>query len=207
MNFHKKFNWIAVFTSCAILVATGCGDAGPTQDAIVQGTVTIEGQLAKRGAVTFHPVAGGPIATGPIHTDGSFSLRIGQGNLREPDQSKIPSGKYVATVVVNAPADRTTSIAEGGPPPPGTRLSAAKYARQETSGLELEVEPGRNVFNLDLESSSNDPPIESAQEVEDEAEETELPESLESKDAVQASDGSNESTSSPSSADEQGGSQ
>jgi hypothetical protein len=146
-----------------LMLSIGCG--GDSDSAIVQGTVTINGQLAPRGTVTFHPVAGGPVAVGAIHNNGTFALRIGQGNVRDPDQSKIPPGKYVATVVVNAPADRTTSVQEsGGPPIGGPRLTAAKYASTDTSDLTFEVSPGRNVISLDLEGAEHDPVEESTPE-------------------------------------------
>lgn len=105
------------------------------------------------------------MATGPIHGDGSFSLRIGQGNMANPDESKIYSGEYVATVVVNEPADKTATVGEGGPPLAGKRLTAIKYSQKDTSGLKFMVKPGRNVFPIDLEGSLNDPPPEEPTEV------------------------------------------
>jgi hypothetical protein len=152
------------------LLLAGCGDS--SSNAIVQGTVTIDGVLAPRGQVTFHPVSNGPIATGPIHKDGSFSLRVGQGNMANPDESTIAPGEYVATVVVNAPADEASAVGEGGPPLAGKRLTAIKYSRKETSGLKYTIKKGRNVVQLELEGSQNDPPPEVEEEA-DGAEDTE----------------------------------
>ena len=151
---------IACSVFAMFVAVTGCGTNRSSADAIVQGTVTIDGVLAPRGQVTFHPVATGPVATGPIHGDGSFSLRIGQGDMANPDESKINSGEYVATVVVNEPADKSATVGEGGPPLAGKRLTAIKYALKETSGLKFTVKPGRNVFPIELEGSQNDPPPE-----------------------------------------------
>jgi hypothetical protein len=145
----------------AVVAASGgCQGEKSSADAVVQGTVTIDGALAPRGQVTFYPTDGGPIATGPIHQDGSFSLRIGQGNMVNPDESKIYSGEYVATVVVNAPADKSTNVGEGGPPLAGRRLSSIDYARRETSDLHFTVKSGRNVFPIELKGSQNDSPPE-----------------------------------------------
>lgn len=153
------------------LLLSGCGDT--SSNAIVQGTVTIDGVLAPRGQVTFHPVADGPIATGPIHKDGSYSLRVGQGNMANPDQSEIMAGDYIATVVVNSPADESTSVGEGGPPLAGKRLTAIKYSRKETSGLKYTVKKGRNVIPIELEGSQNDPPPEVAEPEAESAEDSE----------------------------------
>jgi len=141
-----------------VLATQSCADNSQVGNAIVQGTVTINGELAPRGQVTFYPEKKGPVATGLIHSDGSFSLRIGQGNPTEPDESKIFSGNYTATVVVSAPADKSSSIAEGGPPIAGPRLSAMKYSMPETSDLKFSVKAGRNVFPIEIEGSENDPP-------------------------------------------------
>ena len=62
-----------------IALLSGCG--GP--DSTVQGTVTIDGELAHRGIVTFHPVDGGPTAYGSIGENGEYSLRVGRGDLND----------------------------------------------------------------------------------------------------------------------------
>jgi hypothetical protein len=145
------------------LAAAGCSNDQSGANAVVQGTVTIDGALASRGQVTFYPIKDGPVATGPIHQDGSFSLRVGQGNMANPDESKIDSGEYVATVVVNEPANTSETVGEGGPPLAGKRLTAIKYSQKETSGLKFSVKQGRNVLSIELEGSQNDTPPEAPQ--------------------------------------------
>lgn len=162
---YRRFNNLRLLL--VLLAAQGCAGESRVGDAIVQGTVTIEGSLASRGQVTFYPEKKGPVATGPIHSDGSFSLRIGQGNRTKPDESKIYSGNYTATVIVSAPADSSSSVGEGGPPLAGPRLSSIKHASPETSDLKFSVKPGRNVFPIDLESSENDPLPEEHNNIED----------------------------------------
>lgn len=147
---------------CFLLVLSfvlhlGCGNDQDAADAMVQGTVTIDGVLAPRGQVTFHPVKQGPVATGPIHGDGSFSLRIGQGNMASPDESKIFPGEYIATVVVNEAANPSTTVGEGGPPLAGKRLTAIRYSQKDTSGLKFKVKSGLNVFPIEIEGSQDDP--------------------------------------------------
>jgi hypothetical protein len=158
-NMIQPSRLLPVWSLLAVCLAiAGCSNDKSNADAVVQGTVTINGVLANRGQVTFYPAQSGPVATGPIHQDGSFSLRVGQGDMANPDESKISSGEYIATVVVNEPANPTSTVGDGGPPLAGKRLTAIKYSQKETSGLKFSVKPGRNVFTLELEGSQNDPP-------------------------------------------------
>ncbi|HYO23326.1 MAG TPA: hypothetical protein VEQ85_00090 [Lacipirellulaceae bacterium] len=150
--------WLAA----GLLLTVGCtGGSSNEYDATVQGTVTIDGELAPRGAVTFTPVGKGPAAVGSIGPDGSYALRVGQGTAGNPDRSVMPSGKYVATVdVTGPPAPREEG--ESGPLRAGPRLIADKYARRETSGLEFTVTPGMNVIPLKLEGPWANPPQDEA---------------------------------------------
>ncbi len=148
-------------TLCVLVLAVGAGcskSSSSDYDASVQGTVTIDGELASGGTVTFIPVKGGPAAVGMIAANGSYALRIGQGNASDPDRSMLPSGKYVATVVVTAPPAMDARGEDGGPLPIGPRLMADKYASQETSEMEYEVAKGLNVFDLKLEGAWANPP-------------------------------------------------
>ena len=142
--------------SLILLVAAvglvGCG-GGTDLSATVQGSVTLSGQLVESGTVTFHPVGGGPIAYGKINHDGTFALRTGQGDLRDPDSGGVAPGEYIATVVVLARLDEPEVYAQGGPPTPPPRLTPEKYASKETSDLRVTVEAGRNVIALPLEAT------------------------------------------------------
>jgi hypothetical protein len=139
---------------CVLLIVpcVGCGGA----DATVQGTVTIDGQLAPRGAVMFHPIDDGPTAYGTISENGTYVLRIGQGDRSDLDASQIHSGDYIVTAVVGTPPIRDEKLAEGEPPQPGPRLTAAKYANKDTSDLRVTVKPGTNVVPLELEGAHAD---------------------------------------------------
>ena len=148
----------------------GCGDVDSRNTASVQGHVTIDGELASRGTVNFYPKSGGPVATGRIHEDGSYSLRFGQGEPGEPDAGKIATGTYTATVIVRAAPDPAVTISEGGPPAAGARLTAAKYVNVETSGLVFKIKNGPNLIPLNLEGASADIVEEVLEEAEDEGE-------------------------------------
>jgi len=128
----------------------GCGS--PTSN--VHGTVTIDCELANQGTVQFHPVQSGPTAYGTIAKDGSYTLRIGQGNLNDPNAGEVPVGEYIVTVVVNMPSSHDVLVGETGPPHPGARLTPAKYGDKQTSDLRCTVNAGTNVVPLELEGVS-----------------------------------------------------
>jgi hypothetical protein len=149
--------------NCALVIAPliapvciGCESADSTYDATVQGTVTIDGELANRGSVTFHPVDNGPTAYATIQKDGSYALRTGQGPIGKVDGGQVHSGDYIVTVVVTeAPAAREPTE-DSGPPIPGLRITAAKHAKKKSSDLRYKVDPGANVISLELERASED---------------------------------------------------
>jgi hypothetical protein len=149
-----------VAMALACLAAQGCQRAANTFDATVQGAVTIDGELAPRGTVTFHPAKRGAPSSGPIHEDGSYSLRTGQGDLSNPDGGTIRSGEYVVTVIVTAPPSADEVVAEGGPPSVGARLMADKYATKETSDLNVKVKAGPNIIDFKLDGPWANPPKE-----------------------------------------------
>jgi hypothetical protein len=147
-----------------VIFVTVLGCTQSSDNATVQGTVTIDGVLATRGTVTFHPVEKGPVAIGQIHKDGSYALRTGAGNTVDPDAAKIPAGEYVVTVMVMGDSPDAKPKDDGSPPIAGPRLTAIKYASKETSGLTFTIKPGRNVFALELDGAASDPPPESETE-------------------------------------------
>ncbi|MCA9230452.1 MAG: hypothetical protein KDA57_07365 [Planctomycetales bacterium] len=162
-------NRIAVASLMATaLFCAGCGESGSVRNATVQGTVTIDGELATRGTVTFHPVDSGPIAVGQIQPDGSYSLSTGRGTVSGPDSGTVFPGTYQVTVQISGPPDKEVVVGEGGPPAAGRRLVALKYTSKETSGLEFEIKAGRNLCVLPVQSAIHDPPVE-AEVVEAEA--------------------------------------
>lgn len=152
--------WAAASLAAAAVAAIGggCQKGASVNTATVQGSVTIDGELATSGMVTFYPVAGGPAAVGEIHADGSYALRVGQGRMNDPDASKIPAGEYVATAMVTGPPPEDAAVGEGGPPKVGPRLVALKYTTRETSDLKYAVAAGANIINLPLLGTSADPP-------------------------------------------------
>lgn len=144
----------------------GCG-RGPKMDATVEGSVTVDGELAQRGSVTFNPVDKGPAASGRIFEDGSYRVGTGMGASANPDGGKLRAGEYVVTVLVSGESPEDGVVAKGGPPLAGPRLSAAKYMDVGTSALKFTVKKGRNVIDLALVGAAADPPPPEAEGDED----------------------------------------
>jgi hypothetical protein len=149
----RRIMWLSC--CCLTLVMLGGCNSADNQSAIVQGTVTIDGELAHQGIVTFHPTGGGPVAYGPIRSDGSFTIQVGQGKVSNLDASQIQTGDYLVTVVVGAPpAPRTGEPV--GPAEPGPRITAKKYSSKSTTDLKYSVKPGKNVFSLEVERATEE---------------------------------------------------
>lgn len=166
-----------IVTAVLLGLALSCGcNQPPTRSASVSGTVLVDGELAIQGTVTFHPVEGGPPASGRILSDGTFTVRTGQGDLSDVDGGTLAPGEYKVTVVVTS--DTGEAVAEEGPPEAGPRLTAAKYASVGTTDLTRTVEAGKNMFVLKLEGAttqeaSEEPPADEARnDGESEAEST-----------------------------------
>lgn len=117
------------------LLAIGCGGK-PSE---VSGTVTLDGKPLERGLVGFTPLNGGMRASGPIESDGSYTLSTNRDAGLEP-------GEYTVSVVSREPGPPATS----GPPIPGPFITPQHYASDTTSGLKFTVERGSNTIDLEL---------------------------------------------------------
>jgi hypothetical protein len=158
--------WLSLATILCIAL-NGCS-GGPSRDASVSGTVLVDGQLAERGTVTFHPATDGPLAVGRILSDGSYTVRTGKGNLSDVDRGTLKSGDYKVTIVVYG--ESTEKVGEDGPPKAGPRLTAEKYASVNTTDLQETVKPGGNLFVFELEgAAAKAPPVENDTESDDAA--------------------------------------
>jgi hypothetical protein len=153
----KRDRFAIAFGALALLTFVACGGPAFEYDSVVTGTVTVDGDLADSGTVTFHPVKDGRPAIGRINPDGSYSLRTGQGDLREADGGTVMSGEYLVTVNITAPSAEGAVVAEGGPPIPGPSLIHSKYAQKSTTDLRFTVKPGPQVIVLNLEGAEPAP--------------------------------------------------
>ena len=160
-----------------MLSLVGCS-SGNKSAAQVQGTVTIEGELAKSGTGTFHSEDGHPMSYGSIMKDGTIALRVGRGNRSNPNYNDISTGSYVATVAIRGPSKEDPNAGPGAPPLAGPLLIDKKFTSKSTSGLNYEIKPGLNAITIAVErptpeEEQEETEAEGAEETEEELNETE----------------------------------
>jgi hypothetical protein len=126
---------------CATVLLAIVGCSRSAFDSTVTGGVTLDGKTLGQGLVVFAQDGSNP-ATGTIGRDGSYTLKTS-------NMLGLKPGKYRASL----------SALDTPNPPPGVRdttppkqLVPEKYTSLETSGLEFEVKPGNNTFNIELKS-------------------------------------------------------
>ena len=135
--------WPALLLS--LLVLTGCGTAGVEGRGEVRGTVRLDGQRLAEGSILFRPTGGnsGPVTGGAIQ-DGTFHIPAKMGPPIGANRIEINAVKKTGRKI---PA-----------PPPGSgmidELAEAIPSRyNEQSTLEWDIKQGKNVVDLDLDST------------------------------------------------------
>lgn len=126
-----------------LLIMFGCGGGVKREFAPISGTVTIGGEPIPGGRVIFDHVEG-PIASANIDEEGNYKARVVVGKQKiSIDYHDDPAEKDVGGSKTGI---RTAEII------PGKSLIPQKYANSKTSGLEYEVLPGENVYDISLNS-------------------------------------------------------
>lgn len=123
-----------VLACLGVCLLLGCG---PRFESSISGKVTLSGQPLGKGNVSFHPIAGGPVAYGTIQSDGTYVVKTGAG-------TGLPPGEYKVTVGATDP-----------PPPgpdeaPGVLITPPEYNNVKTTPLTKTIVAGANVINIDL---------------------------------------------------------
>ncbi|QDT63330.1 hypothetical protein [Calycomorphotria hydatis] len=134
---------VPYFLLCVAAALIGCNTSDAPSYPKVTGSVTIDGQSATKGVVSFTPVNGGDSGVGIIQPDGSYQVRT---SVSSPG---IPAGDYRVAVTIweKEPGEllEDGSFAEGVPAIP------EKYFNNETSGLSFTVsETGTNHFEIEI---------------------------------------------------------
>ncbi len=140
------------FGCCLILVLAGCGGSNlpEGETGSVSGTLTSNGQTPPDGAtVVFLHQEKGLAASGTVGADGRYSLKMRGGGA-------ILTGKYFVGVTpptVEMTPEEQAAAATGGPiKGPEWPDFPPKYLIPESSGIEFEVKPGSNTFDLDMKA-------------------------------------------------------
>lgn len=145
----RPFASAMIFVILGLIFALpGCGSGY----ARVQGEVTLDGKPVTggdtiRGTVCFQSEDSAlSSAVGVIETDGSYEMMTGT------NRGVMP-GTYRVTISIT----EIIPAVAAGEAPSGRRLSALEYASPEKSGLQVQVEPGRNVQNFEIHSKFRAP--------------------------------------------------
>lgn len=146
MQTHHFVQRIVSFATCLVLlVAQGCQQVPTT----VSGKVTLDGKPLSiasdtRGTVVFQPIGGkGTTPTGLLDPTGHFKLATGS----SPD---VAPGKYQVAVSVFQLLPKFEQAEQGA-----KRITPARYATANESGLEADVATGENQFSFNLVTSAD----------------------------------------------------
>jgi len=122
----------------ALLMLIGCGSSGT---ATVHGTVKVDGQPVKAGAISFYPKDGKAKTTGGEIKDGHYSVEVPVGVMKVSISEPKGTGKKKKLYAGKADSPEVELKEEGLP---------ERYNIQ--SELELEVKPGDNPKDWDLKT-------------------------------------------------------
>jgi hypothetical protein len=134
--------WIACALLLTAVFASGCGD----DFSRVGGRITLDGKPLAGGenvavTVLFYPESGrGSPAAALADENGDYFVSTGA-------RKGLPPGNYIVTLS----AAQMIQPPSGGAPTKKI-LTPARYANPKLSGLSTEVKPGRNTFDIQLQS-------------------------------------------------------
>lgn len=140
---NKIHLWAILFAAC--ITVTGCmGSDGPDIGQ-VEGTITFEGKPLAGASVLFQPVSGRP-AMGRTNEQGHYELMY----IRDTKGCKTGLNTVVIETLVEGDNEQALEggDADSKPKQIDKEMLPAKY--NSKSELEVEVKPGKNVFDFDL---------------------------------------------------------
>lgn len=148
-----EYGFLAAVLSALLLGSVGCG--GPSDQpelGQVTGTVTLDGQPLSGVAVVFQPDNGRP-ASGRTDAEGRYELTY----IRETLGTKIGRNRVEIAPDEDAEEADTEDVANPDAQQPsarpiksGKRVVPARY--NTNSELEVDVKPGDNTFDFELQS-------------------------------------------------------
>jgi hypothetical protein len=128
----------ALVFAIVLAAVVGCGKRN---EASIHGNVTLDGKPLTTGNVSFHPVAGGPVAYGTIQSDGTYKIFTGS-------VSGLPAGEYRVTVVATEMLKKPAQGEEFG-----KLLTPAEFGSPEKTPLKFQVQAGDNTIDIPVKSS------------------------------------------------------
>ena len=122
----------------AVAFSLGCGNSN---EAIISGTVLIDGNPPASGSIAFIPVDGKSKTAGGVITDGKYSTTVPLGTAKV----EIRSSKVVGQQnLYNTPDSPVQNVL--------AEVLPAKY--NDETELEVTVEKGKTTFDFDLETKT-----------------------------------------------------
>jgi hypothetical protein len=136
---------------CGALLAFGCGRSDRRKVVPASGLVLYHSQPVEGAVVTFTNSAATVSAYAKTGSDGRFRLTTyGHEDGAVPGLQKVAVSKVEVSSRATPGVDYSTTSAVP-PPPEEKHLLPERYARPDTSGLEVEVKQGeKNDFTLEL---------------------------------------------------------
>ena len=121
---------------------SGCGGSDGPQRGAVGGKITLDGEPVPEGAITFLPIAPnkGPAAGGAFK-DGQYDVSAANGPVAGKNRVEISASRKTGRQV---PGPMGGMVDE--------RESIIPEQYNKSSTLEIDVQPGKNVFDFDLKS-------------------------------------------------------
>lgn len=130
-----------------MLICTGCSDGSPRRYPVQGKVVFPDGEVLKQGTVEFQSLGREPpvTATGSIQPDGRFEMET----MSQNDGAII--GRHRVIVV----GEQEVGTSEERPWKLSKSPVHQRYADFKTSGLEVTVEPKRNVVELAVDYAAD----------------------------------------------------
>jgi hypothetical protein len=144
---HRLLAWAAVLPALAAGLPSGTAGDKPAADlGTVEGKISYQGKPLPGGTVSFHPAKGKPFV-GAIQPDGTYRIK------------DVPAGQYRVAIEtasakpkVKPPVKDKDNDTKVEPPKDAERYVPIpeKYGDPNLSPLMVEVQKGKNFFNIEL---------------------------------------------------------
>lgn len=141
-------NLCPLLVGCALFIPVLAGCSAEKEHGHVTGVVKINGEPVEHAAVTFMPEGGGRSAFAETGPDGSYELKYTPG----VNGAKLGTNLVTISTYVEPTLDDNDKVVDPGKPerfPPEYNLNSSQ---------KVEVEPGENVFDFDVETSQESYP-------------------------------------------------
>lgn len=138
--------WVQFMCALLPLLLVGCGKKNEFETAKVSGTVLYKNEPIKIGSLVFVPTGNGPSAQANIDRNGNFDM----GTYETADGAILGQHKVMIHALTGSGG---TGLPEDAVKGDGSLKSIIpeRFGDLEKSGLVVDVQPGTNVVNFELD--------------------------------------------------------